>query len=112
MGPIPPIDGSEGQRLPIKPAFGSPCNGYGMCCAMEPCGLAREFIPGLPAEGPCLALEHEAGRFVCGMIRQPGHYMRLPDWADAHMGSIFAKALGAGTGRDADDPEPSLTPRA
>jgi hypothetical protein len=100
---IPLIDGTSGARLPLKPSIGSPCNGCGMCCAMEPCGLAREFIPDHPAEGPCLALEHEAGRFLCGMIRRPGHYMQLPDWADAHMGGIFADALGAGKGFDADD---------
>lgn len=48
-------------------------------------------------------MEFDAGRFVCGMIRQPGHYMGLPDWADAYMGGLFAAALGAGRGCDADD---------
>ena len=107
MGSIPMIDGSKGRRLPLKPALGSACNGCGMCCAMQPCGIALEFIPGHPAEGPCLALEHEAGRFVCGMIRHPRRYMPdLPnDWADEHLGRMFANALGAGRGCDADDVE-------
>ena len=61
VSPIALIDGTAGARLPIKPAHGNPCNGCGLCCAMEPCGVAREFIPDHPEEGPCLALEWEAG---------------------------------------------------
>lgn len=106
---IPLIDSTAGQRLPLKPAYDTPCNGCGFCCAAEPCRIAREFIPDHPEEGPCLAMEFEAGRFVCGMIRRPGHYMQLPDWADAHLGGLFAQALGAGRGCDADAPEPHLT---
>jgi hypothetical protein len=64
-------------------------------------------------EGACVALQREGDHFVCGMIRRPGPYMQLPNaWADAHLGGIFAEALRAGKGCDADDPEPSLTPRA
>lgn len=109
MGAIHLIDGSEGQRLPLKPAFGSPCNGCGYCCATEPCAIAREHIPDHPEEGPCLALDRDGEQFVCGMIRRSGHYMRLPDWGDAHLGSLFAEALGAGKGCDADASEPHLT---
>ena len=69
--------------------------------------------PNHPEEGPCLALEREGDRLVCGMIRRHGHYMQLPNvWADAQPGGIFAEALGAEKGCDADDPELSLTPRA
>ncbi|WP_244013351.1 hypothetical protein [Methylobacterium sp. J-068] len=103
MGPIPAIDGSSGARLPLKPVYGTPCNGCGFCCAAEPCGIARQFIPDHPEEGPCRAMEFEGGRFVCGMIRRPGHYIGLPDWGDPHMGALFAGALGAGKGCDADD---------
>ena len=110
---IPLTDRTSGAQLLLKPAFGSSCNGCGYCCAEEPCAVAREYIPDHPEEGPCLALEHEGSRFGCGMIRRPGHYMQLPnDWADAHLGALFAEALGAGKGCDADDPEPPLTLRA
>ena len=89
------IDGSSGQRLPVKPAKWAPCNGCSLCCAEEPCGVARQFIPDHPEEGPCLALEW--------MIRRPSHYMRLPnDWADGTLGGMIADALGAGRGCDAD----------
>jgi hypothetical protein len=112
MGALPMIDGTKGQRLLLKPTFGSPCNDCGYCCAEEPCAIVREHIPDHPEEGPCLTLEHEDGKFVCGMIRRPGHYMQLPDWADTHLGRLFAEALGAERGCDADAPEAHLTPSA
>ena len=103
--PIHLIDGTAGAHLPIKPAMGAPCNGCGWCCSEEPCGVARKFIPDHPPEGPCLALEWDAGRFACGMIRRPSHYMRLPnDWADEVLGGMIAGALGAGRGCCAEGP--------
>lgn len=113
MKPIPLIDGTGGARLPVKPAYGSPCNGCGWCCASEPCGIAREFI-GADGEGPCPALEHAGGRFVCGLIVRPLVYLGRaaglagaadaePGEADAMIGSQIAEALGAGRGCDAED---------
>lgn len=105
---IPLIDGTAGARLPVKPRHGSPCNKCGWCCAEEPCSVARKFIPGHPAEGPCLALEWDEGRFTCGMMRRPSRYMQLPnDWADGVLGGMIAEALGAGRGCDADNPDPA-----
>lgn len=102
---IPLIDGTSGARLSLKPVSGSSCNGCAYCCAQEPCGLAREFIPNHPAVRPCRALEGDTGQFVCGLIRHASRYLPdLPnDWADPHLGGIFAEALGAGKGCDADD---------
>ncbi|WP_419952507.1 hypothetical protein [Methylobacterium sp.] len=49
-------------------------------------------------------MEFADGRFFCGMIRRPSHYMGLPnDWADDMLGGMIAEALGAGQGCDADD---------
>ncbi|WP_147019947.1 hypothetical protein [Methylorubrum extorquens] len=114
MGAIPLIDGTAGARLPVKPAFGSPCNGCGYCCAQEPCAVAREFV-GAGEDGPCPALEREDGRFVCGMIVRPIFYIgraagldgaadAAPSAEDAAIGGQIAEALGAGRGCDADDP--------
>lgn len=108
MTPVYLVDGTLGERLPVKPSFGSACNGCGYCCAVEPCKVAREFIPDHPTGGQCLALEWTEGRFACGMIRRPGYYMRLPnDWADGLIGSMIADALGAGKGCDAEDIKPA-----
>lgn len=106
------IDGTKGARVPFKPAFGLPCNGCGYCCAEAPCGVATQFIPDHPEEGPCRAMEFDAGQFVCGMIRHPSRYMPdlQNDWADGVLGGMIAEALGAGRGCDADDPEKDWVP--
>ncbi|WP_092044133.1 hypothetical protein [Methylobacterium pseudosasicola] len=65
--------------------------------------MAREHIGAM--EAPCPALECEDGRFLCGLIRRPGHYMALPnDAADPMLGRLFAQALGVGRGCDSSDP--------
>ncbi|TXN51073.1 hypothetical protein [Methylobacterium sp. WL2] len=92
------IDGTSGQRLPVKSAKGEGCNG----CAEEPCHLEVEYI-GAGTEGPCPALEFEEGRAWCGLVRHASRYMDLPnDWADAILGEMFATALGAERGCDAE----------
>ncbi|MCJ2126437.1 hypothetical protein [Methylobacterium sp. J-077] len=96
------IDGTMGQRLPVKPAKGKGCNGCGYRCAEEPCELAGEYI-GAGTECPCPALEFEEGRAWCGLVRHASRYMDLPNaWADAILGEMFATALGAGRGYDAE----------
>lgn len=89
-------------RAPEKPAFGSPCNGCGFCCAAEPCGVARQFVPGATDGAPCPAMEFEHGRFWCGMVRRPGYYLGLPAWGDEEMGAMIGEALGTGKGCCAD----------
>lgn len=89
-------------KAPPKPDFGSPCNGCGFCCAAEPCGVARQFVPGAIDGAPCPAMEFEGGRFWCGMVRRPGHYLGLPAWGDGEMGAMIGEALGTGKGCCAD----------
>ena len=89
-------------KAPPKPAFGAPCNGCGFCCAAEPCGVARQFVPGAIDGAPCPAMEFEHDRFWCGMVRWPGHYLGLPAWGDEEMGAMIGEALGAGKGCCAD----------
>ena len=102
MAAIHLIDGTLGQRMPVKPAKGEGCNGFGYCCAEEPCAIAVEYI-GAGAEGPCPALEFDEGRAWCGLVRHASQYLDLPnDWADKILGEMFATALGAGRGCDAD----------
>ncbi|SFV14608.1 hypothetical protein SAMN02799631_05924 [Methylobacterium sp. 174MFSha1.1] len=89
-------------KAPPKPEFGSPCNGCGFCCAAEPCGVARQFVPGAVKGAPCPAMEFEHGRFWCGMVRRPGHYLGLPAWGDEEMGAMIGEALGTEKGCCAD----------
>lgn len=90
---------------PAKPDHGAPCNGCGLCCAAEPCGVAVMMIGADPEHGPCPALEHDGGKFVCGLIVKPSrHSSQVHPWADELVGQMVAATLGAGRGCDSDAP--------
>jgi hypothetical protein len=65
-----------------KPDYGAPCNGCGLCCKAVPCPIAKDMLGA--QSGPCPALEHDAGRYWCGMLLRPSHYLGMPgkSWAD------------------------------
>jgi hypothetical protein len=86
---------------PDKPAEGLPCNGCGVCCALETCPAAR--LRFLQKTGPCPALEWSAGsgRYQCGLLVQPGNYLGwLPQAGDNIARQLFARWIAAGKGCD------------
>lgn len=104
-----------------KPKFGEACNGCGYCCTMQPCMLAQEFLG--CSTGPCCALEKQADRTVCGLVRNPLGYIfkaahpnaevdvleAAPDLdASRELSSDLARALGIGSGCDSDDDVQSI----
>ncbi len=104
-----------------KPKFGQPCNGCGYCCTVQPCQLAREMLN--CHTGPCVALEAQGDRHVCGLVRNPLAYLFKaahptadvplldpppPGEAAARLSADLASALGLGMGCDSDDGLPSL----
>jgi hypothetical protein len=92
------------DRSPDKPREGAECNGCGRCCAAEPCSIAREFLNAPPA--PCPAMEFEGGRFWCGMVRNPGRYLGMPESVAAEVvREPFIFLLGIGRGCDSTDVE-------
>lgn len=54
--------------LPTKPAFGAPCNGCGLCCALELCPIAEIAFPGASAPCPALRLADDGSRFYCELV--------------------------------------------
>jgi hypothetical protein len=115
--------------LPAKPRINEPCNGCGICCIVDPCAVAYEFISTTVANKPCPALELEDGRYWCGMVRHPSRHMDRPESivdeckrlgpeatarVDHVIGRHVAEILGGvgGTcdGGDLDDPEGSGDP--
>lgn len=89
------------RQAPAKPAVGEPCNGCGLCCALETCPLGR--LRFLQARGPCPALEWEAGRYRCGLLAAPRRH--LPGWPPAvadWVGRRAARWISAGSGCDCD----------
>jgi hypothetical protein len=87
-----------------KPECGAPCNGCGLCCQLEACHLSVQFLNSTTA--PCVALEHEDGRYWCGLVRNPAKYLRLPAWASetalAELSPKFAAMLWLGSGCDSE----------
>ena len=94
----------ELHRLaPTKPKTGQPCNGCGVCCAVEPCPVAMLFL--LQRRGRCHALQWQAadGRYACGMVVAPGDYLRwLPIRMKPWASRWFARRIAAGLGCDSD----------
>lgn len=87
-----------GDALPRKPPEGERCNGCGLCCALELCSLATEFL-GVQA-APCPAMEFAGGRIWCGVARSPHRYLGTPPSSDRVIGPIVRETLSIGTGCD------------
>lgn len=74
------------MKAPEKPKRGQPCNGCGLCCAVESCQAA-----GMVGETstPCRSMNLHDGRFWYGLVGTE---------KAAGMEPIIGKALGIGTG--------------
>lgn len=90
-----------GQEPPRKPLEGEACNGCGLCCAVQLCALALEFLA--DAVAPCPAMEFADGRFWCGLARRPSRYFGTPASSNRLIGPLVHAALNIGEGCDASD---------
>jgi hypothetical protein len=54
--------------LPPKPKRGSPCNGCGLCCAIELCLAGEIAFPGAIAPCPALKLTGDGRRTYCQLV--------------------------------------------
>lgn len=88
---------SAALRQPIAPTppLGEPCNGCGLCCIEEVCGIGQML--GLDGSGPCRGLRFEDGRYWCGPVRSPEAF-GLSEEAAVGIGML----LGVGEGCCAD----------
>lgn len=88
------------RDAPSKPAEGAPCNGCGVCCALETCPAAR--LRFLQKSGPCPALEWsgDKSRYHCGLLLRPNHYLPLPEFATPLTRRLLARWIAAGIGCD------------
>jgi hypothetical protein len=104
------------RNAPAKPAEGQPCNGCGVCCALETCPAARLIF--LKIKGPCPALEWSEsaeghGYYRCGLLLTPKRYLQfLPLVASAWVSRLFARWIAAGKGCDCNVETVSGTPVA
>lgn len=97
-----------------KPAFGSPCNGCGICCIAQVCDLGV----GLGDDQNCKALfQRSNGSFACGLVEDPYRFVpeeELSKWrcldrmsegaaGEQALKNLYSEMLGAGRGCDSDD---------
>lgn len=97
------------MSAPEKPAYGSPCNGCGLCCIAEQCPIGELLL------GPhriCPALMDVGSAFVCGLMTNPELFYK--NGTDPErlrgIGKSVGLLLGAGRGCDAHlitEPEPT-----
>lgn len=108
---------------PIKPVWGAPCNGCGVCCLVEPCPLG--VVLSGRRSGSCSALRWRAEeqRYTCGAITDAqavlaASWIPLAGVASALLARwlpIWAlRWVSAGTGCDCDldANAPATTPSA
>ena len=83
-------------KAPPKPAVGSPCNGCGLCCLLEPCPLG--MVLSRKRIGACVALRWSEAqqRYLCGAISDAptGRLGQLRQW-------LARRWIAAGVGCDA-----------
>jgi hypothetical protein len=99
MKPIQTI--SLHQQAPDKPAYGEKCNGCGVCCAAEPCPVAHLLL--WQFSGACKALQwkEDKQRYQCGMVVDPGKYLRrLPKRFAPFVGKWCAARIALDIGCD------------
>ena len=76
-----------------KPHQGEPCNGCGLCCHLEVCGIGEEAFPG--AVAPCPGLVRQNGTDRCAVMLAEQQSGLEP---------LIQRALGAGLGCGMQDP--------
>jgi hypothetical protein len=89
------------RAAPLKPHVGEPCNGCGVCCALETCPVAR--LRFMKKDGPCpaLAWSDQEQRYHCGILMQPGHYCGwLPNAGEDFARRLLKRWIAAGQGCD------------
>ena len=94
-------------RAPQKPAEGTPCNGCGVCCMLEPCPIGVLVSRRIKGECKALTWSDQAGRYHCGVLARA--YEQARPGVDGRKAPIWRRAwwrwvhrmIAAGVGCDA-----------
>ena len=89
-------------EAPHKPANGTPCNGCGVCCLVEPCPLGQ--VISRKRRGACDALRWDAALAVyrCGAITDAAGVLGTRGrWAAPLLTRLAHRWIAAGVGCDA-----------
>jgi len=91
------------RAAPPKPAWGTPCNGCGQCCLVEPCPLG--MLVSRRRRGACDALRWSEvdRRYLCGLVAAPAAVLgRRWRWAAPLVARLARRWISAGSGCDAE----------
>lgn len=80
--------------LPPKPRHMSPCNGCGLCCALELCPAGKMAFPGEKAPCPALQFAPDGSRTFCAFVAVEIEHKLEP---------MLQEALGIGLGCIVED---------
>lgn len=85
------------ELAPLKPTPGQPCNGCGLCCALEPCPIGALFSLRLDGRCRLLRWHDEERRYRCGAMNA------VQSWPAALAGTgqrVVSRWIAAGGGCD------------
>jgi hypothetical protein len=85
-----------------KPAYGSPCNGCGVCCEKELCPLAAALYDRWAGPCPALLPADAKGAKACGLIADPARFfpLKVRRFGAGELSRTAALINGAGLGCD------------
>ncbi|MDE2429683.1 MAG: hypothetical protein KGM99_13240 [Burkholderiales bacterium] len=100
------------RDAPLKPALGDTCNGCGVCCASEPCPVARAYL--WQFRGSCKALEWDdhGKRYRCGLLLHPRLFLlwlpaRFENWFLQRVSRKIAAGIGCDSSFEAESVDTS-----
>lgn len=85
--------------LPPKPRWGTPCNGCGLCCAIELCEAGEIAFPGASAPCPGLKLRGDGKSTYCELVAIE---------IVSGLSPVLQDALGIGKGCSMNDSDEAL----
>jgi hypothetical protein len=88
---------------PSKPLESAPCNGCGVCCAVEPCPIGA--LVSRSRSGACKALlwNPDESRYRCGLVGSPQVVLpRLPGRLAPLVSRLARRWISAASGCDSD----------
>lgn len=84
-----------------KPLRGEPCNHCGLCCRVEACHASKELLKS--DQAPCIALEVHDGKYMCGLLLRPEHYVNGLDYPLSNIREFVDYWVNPGVGCQMDD---------
>ena len=84
------------QEHTPKPLNGQACNNCGLCCRVQACHVSKHILHSDAA--PCIALEVQDGKYLCGLLRRPAHYLPEFEGREELARAVIGKLLDIGGG--------------